>query len=586
MATPTPSSKPALNAATPQSQPHLVAFSSPVPRSVPSPAAQRGQAGKSPFNASSHAPATGSTATAMNHPTGGSTGSATRALLGSSPAPAMLNLESPLPGLTPSFSNMGGLFSSVGMGLTGSGLSGLGGLSVSRPPTEEERRERLEDVVAQVKRRPGRISLEGIRRLLVTIHAYEVHIYSSKWNGTTKCSTGGNNFVLDIKFDPQNRVSNVQVEIASASTVLREFSKSASIVVQNGLTIPQHLTTITTSLDRFADNLERLALLDNPTGNEKDPTFNGFEAIAGIYVSLRKLYEHEKRMALSLLGSVHHVDSKAELEVTCKRSGRPLMNARGGIGLYLDYWVQRGHVHSSNDSPQEVVVADGDRDMDDSKKQDTASDDACKVFTLSIECQGAGSDMYSPARISEAWISDQIERPPDDPQASLDPVVDWLDPPPTYQSHSNAGHSTSLAPDGSLGRLPNVRFVAKLQPPLVVPWEAMLQVLSSVGVPQETVITQCQETYFDAALLRPTFQDAVRITSQAAAAHKDVKTTKKVLITGEAGIESLRDHVNSLFIPKRDHGGLLQEIPFDHPRQLVAMMPVSLPQLVSNIFES
>jgi hypothetical protein len=103
----------------------------------------------------------------------------------------------------------------------------------------------------------------------------------------------------------------------------------------------------------------------------------------------------------------------------------------------------------------------------------------------------------------------------------------------------------------------------------------MLQILNSVGVPQETVISQCHETFFDAVLLQPTFQDAVRVTSQAVAAHKDIRATKTVLVAGEAGSECLRHHINSLFIPKRDHGGLLQEIPFDHPRQLIQMLPVS-----------
>jgi hypothetical protein len=573
MATPTPSSKPAHNAATPQSQPHLAAFSSPVPRSVPSPAAQRGQAGKSPFNASTHAPTSASTATAMNHPTGGSTGSATRALLGSSPAPAMLSLESPLPGLTPSFSNMGVLFSSVGMGLTGSGLSGMGGLSMAGPPTEEERRRRLEDVIARVKRRPGRISQEGVVRL-AEMSGFETEV--TKTPKGTKCSPAGNHFILDIDFDTQKRVTDVQVEVASSSTVLQNFSKSASTIVRNSLVIPNHQSTITTTLDKFAQNLDKLALLDKPNGVGSEQAFNGYEAIAGIYVSLRKLYEHEKEVALGLRQPGPEIEMKAEIEVTCKKSGRPVMNARNEIGLCIDYWLQRGNVNLKDRSNQGPTDADGDRDMDSSTQQNSPLEDASEVFALSIECQGAGSDIYSPARISEAWISDQVERPADEPQSSFGPVLDWLDPPPTYQSNPHEEHANSLAPDGSIGKLPNVRFVAKLQPPLVLPWEAMLQVLNYVGVPQETVISQCQETFFDAALLQPTFQDAVRVTSQTAAVHKDIRAMKTVLIRGEAGLEGLRHHDNSLFIPKRDHGGVLREIPFDHPKQLVQMLPVSL----------
>ncbi|TLD24609.1 putative mediator complex subunit med1 protein [Venturia nashicola] len=571
MATPTPSTKTAHNAATPQSQPHLAAFSSPVPRSVPSPAAQRVQAGKSPFNASTHAPTNASTATAMNHPTGGSTGSAARALLGSSPAPAMLNLESPLPGLTPSFSNMANLFSSVEMGFTGSGLSGLGGMSMNRPPTEEERKARLESVVAIIKQRPGRISVEGVKRLC-ELCGFETNLMSTKRGAATECSLAGNHFILTIEFDTRQRVSDVQVSLSSPSTVLQDFSISASKIVFNSLSIPKHLTTLTATLDSFARNLDKLALLDKPNGGDKlhggppEPPFDGYEAIAGIYTSLRKLYEHEKKVAVGLLGFGRDVERKAEVEVTCKKSGRPMMNARNEIGLQLDYWIHRGCAPSNEAPSQRDTDADGDRDMDGDKQQEASPEDGSEVFALSIECQGAESGMYSPARISDAWISDQVERQADDP------VIDWLDPPPTYQTNPNGEHSNSLGPDGSLGKLPNVRFVAKLQPPLVLPWEAMVQLLGAVGVPQQTVINQC-ETYFDAALLQPTSQDAARITIQSAATQKDIKATKKVLVAGGGESEGLREHVNSLFIPKRDHGGVLNEIPFEHPKQLVMMLP-------------
>ncbi|KAE9987102.1 hypothetical protein EG328_003884 [Venturia inaequalis] len=571
MTTPTPSSKQAHNAATPQAQPHLAAFSSPVPRSVPSPAAQRGQAGKSPFNASTHAPTNASTATAMNHPTGGSTGSAARALLGSSPAPAMLSLESPLPGLTPSFSNMAGLFSSVEMGFTGSGLSGLGGMSMNRPPTEEERKQRLESVVAIIKQRPGRISAEGVKRLC-ELCGFETNLMPLKRTAATECSLAGNHFMLTIEFNTRQRVSDVQVALSSPSAVLQDFSVSASKIVLNSLSIPKHLTTLTATLDNFARNLDKLALLDKPNGGDKlhggplEPPFDGYEAIAGIYTSLRKLYEHEKKVVVGLLGSGRDVERKAEVEVTCKKSGRPMMNARNEIGLQLDYWIHRGYAHSGEESHQQDTDVDGDRDMDGDKQEADASEDGSEVFALSIECQGAESDMYSPARISDAWISDHIERQPDDPG------IDWLDPPPTYQTNPNGEHSTSLAPDGSLGKLPNVRFVAKLQPPLVLPWEAMVQILGAVGVPQQTVINQC-ETYFDTALLQPMPQDAARMTLPSVATQKDTKATKKVLVAGEGESEGLRDHVNSLHIPKRDHGGVLSEIPFDHPKQLVMMLP-------------
>lgn len=469
---------------------------------------------------------------------------------------------------------MAGLFSSVEMGFTGSGLSNLGGMSLNRPPTEEERKARLESVVAIIKQRPGRISPEGVKRLC-ELCGFETTLMPTKRGAATECSMAGNHFMLAIEFDTRQLVSDVQVTLTSTSTVLQDFSVSASKIVLKSLSIPKHLTTITATLDKFARDLDKIALLDRPNGGDKlhggppEPPFDGYEAIAGIYTSLQKLYEHEKRVATSSMGSGQNVEKRVEVEVTCKKSGRPVMNARNEIGLQLDYWIHRGYTRSSQNTQQRDTDADGNRDMDGDKQQVASPEDGSEVFALSIECQGAESDMYSPARISDAWISDQIVRQPDDS------VIDWLDPPPTYQTNPNGDHSTSLAPDGSLGKLPNVRFVAKLQPPLVLPWEAMVQILGAVGVPHQTVTNQC-ETYFDIALLQTTSQDDIRVTPQAAATHKDIKATKKVFVAGEAGSEGLRDHVNSLFIPKRDHGGVLREIPFDHPKQLVMMLPVSV----------
>jgi hypothetical protein len=127
---------------------------------------------------------------AANHPTGGSSASATKAILGSSPA---FNFDSPN-AMMLSMSNMGGSLDSIGMGIS---MSGLGmGLSMAGRGTDQERRKRLEEVVAKIKARPGRVSPEGLR-LLAEKTGMDAWL-EPKGNFTTLCSIAGRSVVVDV----------------------------------------------------------------------------------------------------------------------------------------------------------------------------------------------------------------------------------------------------------------------------------------------------------------------------------------------------------------------------------------------------
>lgn len=174
MSTPTPSNRDAAKgtpaASTPQG--HLGPFSSPAPRSVPSPIDKRSggasQASKSPFNVPTGGP-TSSAVGALNHPTVGSSTGGTNTIsggktaLGSSPTPAgVLNFDSPGT-MAFSLSNLGAL-DAAGMGLSVSGMSNLGMPTLARID-DEERRKRLEQVVAMLRTRTPKLSPEGLELL-------------------------------------------------------------------------------------------------------------------------------------------------------------------------------------------------------------------------------------------------------------------------------------------------------------------------------------------------------------------------------------------------------------------------------------
>ena len=94
---------------------------------------------------------------------------------------------------------------------------------------------------------------------------------------------------------------------------------SASRILQDNLVLRQGISPITKNLDKFSKNLERLAKLDKLNGPMSSQNFNCFEAIAGVYTSLKKLFDHEKKAALILLDAeASNLEGKAEREVTCK----------------------------------------------------------------------------------------------------------------------------------------------------------------------------------------------------------------------------------------------------------------------------
>ncbi|KAF2435709.1 hypothetical protein EJ08DRAFT_285945 [Tothia fuscella] len=570
MATPTPSSgnphkhtnSVLHNAATPQ--PHLAAFTSPAPRSVPSPAAQRTQAGKSPFNASTHAPSS-STMMAQNHPSGGSSASNTKGLIGSSPA-GMFNFDSPNNQMGLSLSNMGGL-DNFGMGISMSGgLSGFGmagGLSSTGRGTDEERRKRLEDVVAHIKARPGRITPANVKTLGERTGMFTEISRDTKESVDT-ISIAGGSVLIDVKFNAMKLIETASLEYPTSSEDVQKNEKSASRILKDSLSVPQGLSHITANLERFEKHLTKLAKLDKLNGPTAEQNFNCFEAITGVYTSLRKIFEHEKKIAMALLTTSRDDEEAAEREVMCKKSGRPVMNVRNEIGLKLEYWMQRRRVRRSKRS----VDPDGDHNMDGTKAPEQNSFAGADAFSLSIECEASLPTMFPSARTSNAWVSDQIEKRSNEIGEAFGPTIDWLEPSPTYLLKPNAGDSDPM----ELEKLPNIRFTAKFDPPLLLPLQIATQLLTTVGASQETPNSTEPVAFFDTFLSH--CDDPAHVVLSKESTRREYRTERTVIAGYQEGVESYMKHSNSLFVPKPEYARYMRELPFSHPRQLVELLPI------------
>lgn len=329
---------------------------------------------------------------------------------------------------------------------------------------------------------------------------------------------------------------------------------------------------ITSSLEKFAKNLERLSRMDKLSG----AGFSCFEAIAGVYSSLEKLYEHEEEIAMTLLDAKKgDIKIRANREVMCKKSGRPVMNPRKTVGLCLDYWMDerkvlnRHHPVAKSSSKGKEPEA-----MEIDYKDDGDGLDPGQIYTLVIECEDNPSvELYQSARISNAWISDPVEKQNEDPTDLFGPTIDWLEPPPTYSSAPGAAPTDgSLQHDSShMGKLPHVRFVARLDPPLVLPQAEAANLLASVNsnLPE----TEIARTY--AGLLFEVDATEDYNSAYMGLAKEMYSETLAVVPDGkvEDGKFLDRQHTNTLFINRPELGRVLEEIPFAHPKQLVQMLP-------------
>lgn len=262
-------------------------------------------------------------------------------------------------------------------------------------------------------------------------------------------SLGGKIFLLDIDFR-ENCITRVGLSFANTPGPSTDLAGMADEILLRNLS-PATTTKkgrppplISPSLSAFAENLGRLVESDCLSS---PPHLNCFMAITGIYKSLLKVFEHEKA----------NLDG-GELTALCKGNGRPRMHVRGKLGLSIDYWKARRFVP----------------DDDDEEEEEEEEEAANNIWRVMIEVSEAPSDYtlnpITPVRTSSHWVTDEIKKACTD---SLfgdpeDTVTDWLEPP------------LEELPDHLDSRPPGSRFIARLDPPVAVPFQDELQLFTTL----------------------------------------------------------------------------------------------------------
>jgi hypothetical protein len=265
---------------------------------------------------------------------------------------------------------------------------------------DESRKKELGGILRLLAMRPGRISEEGVERLAKRMG---LDCYKDSAHGVTTMSLAAKIFLLDVCPIPitsstegvtdgnqqidfkENKILRVALSFANTPGLTSDISHLAAAILHANLSPPApRLPLINPSLADFADNLERLTKIDRLSFT---PGLNCFTAITGMYKSLLKVYEHEKRTLEG--GSVGAM---------CKGNGKPRMHVRGKVGLSVEYWKSNRLPKQSGDDGD-----DGEENKDD-------------IWRVMIEVEEVPPPYTSvnpiaPVRTSDHWVSDEVKKP-------------------------------------------------------------------------------------------------------------------------------------------------------------------------------
>ncbi|KAK2768605.1 hypothetical protein FQN54_000461 [Arachnomyces sp. PD_36] len=308
-------------------------------------------------------------------------------------------------------------------------------------------------------------------------------------------------------------------------------------------------------MENFRANLQRLAKLDKLSKG-----VNCFEAIEGLYESLKQVWEGEKNLP----------KSGDEWKHLCNGVvGRPALHGGSRIGLGLDYWVRHGKLwgDKAREQPAQAGPSQG------------AVADEPEVWGVSVDCE----EGYPSIRVSKNWVASEPVVTTGAARDSDKTTVNWEDPPPTTISESGDQNAAT----------PNCRFVAKLEPPVDIPVLAAADIYRHLDspMPQEYKVTTYDGMIVPPqALEKPEREpETVAFEEQQSAAGK--QKDRYVDTLDENGDEVQKPHRYTFHPVDHVAGCTIRELPFAHPKQFTEIFPILrqyalLSTLIQGVFGS
>ncbi|KAK4138886.1 hypothetical protein BT67DRAFT_413696 [Trichocladium antarcticum] len=441
------------------------------------------------------------------------------------------------------------------------GLPHLAGLGKA---SEDEKARRLDGVIDILSRSRGLVSEAGLERLAKKLELE--FMWESSMGGSEKKTliVAGSALELVVEFS-NNVVQSVALSFPDSAEIVNKHAETAGGILFKDLQLGEGQSPLTKSLDSFAANFERLAVLDKLSIN---PGLNLYEAVAGIYESLTRLHLWELQKAREDPALAGNSEELLENIVLSTKSGKPTMNAGGRVGMTLDYWKER--------RLQPLPGPD---------MADWAAENE-QTWSIFIGCAPQREIGVNPVRISDKWIGASVEKAaplPDELHAG-GPIIDWLEPESTFVPVSDQAKADPMqAGPPLLGpRLPEVVFHATFNPPVHIPLDLWNQIQELGCVIEETEL----RLFDNLVIPHPpgTESDPGEM--------RTINCTKKTLFAAPDDARlSLKTHANTLYVYKPAVSRTLTQMTFSHPQQLVSMLPylrqyAFLAQLLENSFKA
>ncbi|MDI1485537.1 MAG: hypothetical protein OHK93_000675 [Ramalina farinacea] len=436
--------------------------------------------------------------------------------------------------------NAGGLTPGpLGAGVGKAGGSSIAGLGIVE--AEEERRRRVGLMRDLLATRWGIVGQEGVERCARRC-GLECLWEGEAGQGRRVLSIAGEGLLVEVDF-VGDAVKKVGLDFPGMSMGDGEKVKGGEVL---GRSLMGDGEGEYKRLEAFAGNLERLGRMDRAGGG----AVNCFDAVDGVGKSLDMVFEkeveHERRQ-----GRERPTD-----DAMCGRTGRPAMHARGRVGLALQFWKdQRLVTKQTVEDAMELDEPAGDE----------ADDEADQLYSAMIECESCPTELYSSVRISRSWVRQRLDSAIEvDALHISDTDLEWLEPPGDIQTTSTTDIGES--------KHPNARFMARLEPQLVVSLPAAITLLESVGfpIPQENIMM----TNFETLVFANTNSNSVFNTPhtlQNGAPNIYEKAVTSYNATTETS--TTHQHQYTLYTPARDFARTLSDLPFRHPMQIINLLP-------------
>ncbi|OJD12684.1 hypothetical protein ACJ73_09313 [Blastomyces percursus] len=446
----------------------------------------------------------------------------------------------------------------AGPGINDNGMHSMGmstlGMGGARD-TDEEKTRRMEEVIRLLRTRvSGRgVCREGMERL------GKFEGFECLWQDND-LSIAGNFVDLEIQFeDGAENVKDVSLKYTTPSAVEGERRVEATAVLKHDLmrSTGEHDETPWKNLDAFHSNLHRLAKLDQLSRD-----VNCFEAVEGLYESLKRVWEGELR---------RHPEKSHWEHICTGQVGKPGLHQVKRIGLSLQYWIEQRRTLDSN---RKMIPNAMNIDQPTPDDRDSAPIHKHKIWTAAIECE----EGYPSLRVSKEWVAAELFTSMNAGESSTAAngndseilLINWLDPPATLVTNPNDVPLDSTA----LGTTtPNRRFVARLEPPIHMPIIAAAEVYRVLGLnmpPEPKTVT-----YDGLVVPLPNVVSTGDGQDENSFAPSNGRVQDRIVYSFDDDSQPEQHrHIYTFHPFEYIVGRTIRDLPFSHPRQLADVLPI------------